>query len=84
MKLVRNQKWHGIQGRQTDLACYLGKYYFGERLVYCRILPSKMVMVRVGGGKYASGVYTYYILIELTIITLQLSSITIGWVELSQ
>lgn len=33
--------------------CYIGKYYFGERLVYCRILPSKMVMVRVGGGKYA-------------------------------
>ncbi|KAI8078677.1 uncharacterized protein BX664DRAFT_362254 [Halteromyces radiatus] len=28
----------------------VGKYYFGERLVYCRILPSKMVMVRVGGG----------------------------------
>ncbi|OBZ91436.1 hypothetical protein A0J61_00500 [Choanephora cucurbitarum] len=30
-----------------------GKYWFGEdnpRLVYCRILPSKMVMVRVGGG----------------------------------
>ncbi|CAO3597563.1 unnamed protein product [Absidia cylindrospora] len=29
----------------------VGKYYFGERLAYCRILPSKMVMVRVGGGK---------------------------------
>lgn len=31
----------------------VGKYWFGEehpRLVYCRILPSKMVMVRVGGG----------------------------------
>jgi hypothetical protein len=30
-----------------------GKYWFGDdhrRLVYCRILPSKMVMVRVGGG----------------------------------
>ncbi|KAG0181957.1 hypothetical protein DFQ29_006354 [Apophysomyces sp. BC1021] len=30
-----------------------GKYWFGEehpRLVYCRILPSKVVMVRVGGG----------------------------------
>ncbi|KAL0082020.1 hypothetical protein J3Q64DRAFT_1643143 [Phycomyces blakesleeanus] len=31
----------------------VGKYWFGEespRLVYCRILPSKLVMVRVGGG----------------------------------
>ncbi|KAI9306228.1 hypothetical protein BJ944DRAFT_238935 [Cunninghamella echinulata] len=28
----------------------VGKYWFGDRLVYCRILPSKMVMVRVGGG----------------------------------
>ncbi|KAI8344330.1 hypothetical protein BC941DRAFT_447310 [Chlamydoabsidia padenii] len=28
----------------------VGKYYFGDRLVYCRILSSKMVMVRVGGG----------------------------------
>ncbi|KAM3581992.1 hypothetical protein VKS41_005433 [Umbelopsis sp. WA50703] len=31
----------------------VGKYWFGEiepRLVYCRILRSKMVMVRVGGG----------------------------------
>ncbi|KAI9499557.1 hypothetical protein BDB00DRAFT_783048 [Zychaea mexicana] len=31
----------------------VGKYWFGEeqpRLVYCRILPSKTVMVRVGGG----------------------------------
>ncbi|KAI9275479.1 hypothetical protein BDA99DRAFT_568157 [Phascolomyces articulosus] len=31
----------------------VGKYWFGEeqpRLVYCRILPSKMVMVRIGGG----------------------------------
>ncbi|RCI05860.1 hypothetical protein CU098_003910 [Rhizopus stolonifer] len=30
-----------------------GKYWFGDdhpRLVYCRILPSKLVMVRVGGG----------------------------------
>ncbi|KAF7725585.1 Spectrin beta chain, non-erythrocytic 1 [Apophysomyces ossiformis] len=30
-----------------------GKYWFGDehpRLVYCRILPSKVVMVRVGGG----------------------------------
>ncbi|KAI8975998.1 hypothetical protein BDB01DRAFT_372951 [Pilobolus umbonatus] len=41
----------------------VGKYWFGEehpRLVYCRILPSKMVMVRVGGGweelsKYMKG-----------------------------
>ncbi|KAI7901422.1 uncharacterized protein BX663DRAFT_514357 [Cokeromyces recurvatus] len=31
----------------------VGKYWFGDfnpRLVYCRILPSRMVMVRVGGG----------------------------------
>jgi hypothetical protein len=31
----------------------VGKYWFGDekpRLVYCRILPSKLVMVRVGGG----------------------------------
>jgi hypothetical protein len=31
----------------------VGKYWFGDenpRLVYCRILPSQMVMVRVGGG----------------------------------
>lgn len=31
----------------------VGKYWFGDehpRLVYCRILPSKVVMVRVGGG----------------------------------
>ncbi|KAF7726997.1 Spectrin beta chain, non-erythrocytic 1 [Apophysomyces ossiformis] len=31
----------------------VGKYWFGEenpRLVYCRILPSQLVMVRVGGG----------------------------------
>lgn len=31
----------------------VGKYWFGEenpRLVYCRILPSNLVMVRVGGG----------------------------------
>lgn len=31
----------------------IGKYWFGDvnpRLVYCRILPSKLVMVRVGGG----------------------------------
>ncbi|KAL0092294.1 hypothetical protein J3Q64DRAFT_1867648 [Phycomyces blakesleeanus] len=30
-----------------------GKYWFGDehpRLVYCRILPSQLVMVRVGGG----------------------------------
>lgn len=31
----------------------VGKYWFGDenpRLVYCRILPSQLVMVRVGGG----------------------------------
>ncbi|KAI9475995.1 MAG: hypothetical protein EXX96DRAFT_506832 [Benjaminiella poitrasii] len=31
----------------------VGKYWFGDvnpRLVYCRILPSRIVMVRVGGG----------------------------------
>lgn len=31
----------------------VGKYWFGDvnpRLVYCRILPSQVVMVRVGGG----------------------------------
>ncbi|KAI9492661.1 hypothetical protein BDB00DRAFT_873239 [Zychaea mexicana] len=28
----------------------VGRYWFGTRLVYCRILKSRMVMVRVGGG----------------------------------
>ncbi|KAI8138707.1 hypothetical protein BJV82DRAFT_286783 [Fennellomyces sp. T-0311] len=28
----------------------VGRYWFGSRLVYCRILKSRMVMVRVGGG----------------------------------
>ncbi|KAI8369619.1 uncharacterized protein BYT42DRAFT_549275 [Radiomyces spectabilis] len=28
----------------------VGRYLFGGKLVYCRILPSRMVMVRVGGG----------------------------------
>ncbi|CAO3607298.1 unnamed protein product [Mucor hiemalis] len=35
------------------VAGQVGKYWFGDenpRLVYCRILPSKLVMVRVGGG----------------------------------
>jgi DNA repair exonuclease SbcCD ATPase subunit len=38
----------------------VGKYWFGDehpRLVYCRILPSKMVMVRVGGGWVELGKY---------------------------
>ncbi|KAG2225460.1 hypothetical protein INT45_010096 [Circinella minor] len=28
----------------------VGRYWFGSRLVYCRILKSRMVMLRVGGG----------------------------------
>ncbi|ORX62346.1 hypothetical protein DM01DRAFT_1380132 [Hesseltinella vesiculosa] len=28
----------------------VGRYWFGNKLVYCRILKSRMVMVRVGGG----------------------------------
>jgi hypothetical protein len=28
-----------------------GRYRFGDKVVYCRILKSHMVMVRVGGGK---------------------------------
>ena len=33
----------------------VGRYWFGDanpKLAYCRVLKSKMVMVRVGGGKY--------------------------------
>ncbi|KAI8977077.1 hypothetical protein BDF20DRAFT_913451 [Mycotypha africana] len=39
--------------RVKNVPNQVGKYWFGEvnpRLVYCRVLPSKMVMVRVGGG----------------------------------
>jgi hypothetical protein len=28
-----------------------GRYRFGDKIVYCRILKSRLVMVRVGGGK---------------------------------
>lgn len=31
-----------------------GRYRFGDKIVYCRILKSRLVMVRVGGGKSAS------------------------------
>lgn len=47
----------------------VGKYWFGEdnpRLVYCRILPSKLVMVRVGGGwvelaQFLAGNFDFYL-----------------------
>lgn len=38
------------QIRVRSVPDQVGKYWFGDRLVFCRILPSKMVMVRVGGG----------------------------------
>ncbi|ORZ01049.1 hypothetical protein BCR43DRAFT_561375 [Syncephalastrum racemosum] len=38
------------QIRVRSVPDQVGKYWFGDRLVFCRILPSKMVMVRIGGG----------------------------------
>lgn len=54
----------------------VGKYWFGDehpRLVYCRILPSKVVMVRVGGGwleltKFLKSKYYVCVAMSTTVI----------------
>ncbi|KAI8371633.1 uncharacterized protein BYT42DRAFT_616709 [Radiomyces spectabilis] len=49
--LIVNENSYGVKVKRVSGES--GKYWFGEehpRLVYCRILPSKLVMVRVGGG----------------------------------
>jgi hypothetical protein len=54
----------------------VGKYWFGDenpRLVYCRILPSNLVMVRVGGGwvelaQFLAGGLLFYLFIHVHIL----------------
>ncbi|KAF9109174.1 Spectrin beta chain, non-erythrocytic 5 [Mortierella sp. AM989] len=53
VKTVRGQSRLNVQGKSSDQNGEVGRYLFGDiepKICYCRILRSRKVMVRVGGG----------------------------------